>query len=365
MMCRSAVLAAPGQELSIETIEIGPLGPNDVLVRIGAASLCHTDLEVIQGELAFPMPIVLGHEASGVIADVGENISRGRIGERVVLSWNPHCGQCFQCRRDQPILCDEYLREGPRGRQRDGETRLSLDGRALATMFFTAAFAEYAVVEATCAVRVPDAMPFDRACLIGCAVMTGVGAALRIAQVEPDEVVMVIGCGAVGISAIQGARLAAASTIIAVDPLAGKRALALELGATHAIEPERALELARSLTMGRGADVVIESAGAPAALRLSAEACRPGGRIVWLGKLPVNEDVTFRWGSLMGEKRIIRSSYGGARPARDFPMLAEAYLEGRLDLDALVTQRLSLAEINQGFQALRSGGTIRSVIVFD
>jgi S-(hydroxymethyl)glutathione dehydrogenase / alcohol dehydrogenase len=209
-------------------------------------------------------------------------------------------------------------------------------------------------------------MPLDRACLLGCAVLTGVGAATRIAALRYGDTVLVIGCGAVGLSAVQGARLAGASKIIALDFDQSKLAMAVEVGATHTfnagvLDPVVAV---RTITGGRGADCVLEAAGNEASFRCSVETCRAGGEIVWLGKVGVNQDVSFRWGALMGEKRITRSSYGGARTATDFPELARSYLRGDLKLDGLITQRISLEEINRGFDDLKAGRGIRSVIVF-
>jgi len=319
---------------------------------------------VIEGQLVYPMPIVLGHETAGVIEAVGGAVNPKRRRERVVLSWNPHCGHCFHCERDQPILCETYISNGPHAVQFDGTTRLRLGSAPLRTMFYMAGFAEYAIVTDSCAIAMPADMPLDRACLIGCGVMTGVGAAINIARLGYGETVMVIGCGAVGLSAVQGARLAGAATILAVDRNRDRLALARKVGATHvaSVPDEDALEVARRLTGGRGVDCVLESAGNAPAFRLSAEACRTGGQIVWLGKTGVNEDVAFRWGSLMGEKRIVRSSYGDALPQRDFPWLVEQYLEGRLLLDELITRRIRLDEINDGFADLAAGVGTRTVI---
>jgi S-(hydroxymethyl)glutathione dehydrogenase/alcohol dehydrogenase len=222
-------------------------------------------------------------------------------------------------------------------------------------------------VPAQQAVKVPRGMPLDRACLLGCAVMTGFGAATHVAGIAWGDTVTVIGCGAVGLAAVQGARLAGAGMIIAVDPQPARRAAAAAAGAGALCDPaaEDPAAMAKRLTGGRGADIVIECAGVPAAFRASVEAVRPGGQVVWLGKVGVNDDIAFRWGALMQEKRITRSSYGGARPRRDFPAMAAAYLDGTLDLDSLVTARLRLEEINAGFAALKAGAAIRSVIVFD
>jgi S-(hydroxymethyl)glutathione dehydrogenase/alcohol dehydrogenase len=328
---RAAVLRQTGTPLIIETVEVGPVAPGDVLVRIRAASLCHTDLEAIEGALAVKLPAVLGHEAAGEIAELGAGVTDHAIGDRVVLSWNPHCGRCFYCERAQPILCRAFLANGPKAFHFDGKPRLTCDGTPMHQLMYLGGFSEYCVVPAQSAIRVPDAMPFDRAALLGCGVMTGIGAATRIADLRWGAVAMVIGCGAVGLSAIQGCRLAGAAMIIAVDPNPARRQLAQAIGATHACEPSDAPALARSLTETRGADVVIEAAGRPETFRLSMEAARPGGHVVWLGKTGVNEDVAFRWGSLMQEKHITRSSYGGAKPAQDFPLLARAYLDGTLE----------------------------------
>jgi S-(hydroxymethyl)glutathione dehydrogenase/alcohol dehydrogenase len=365
---RAAVLHAPQTPLSIETVTATALKPADVLVRIRAAGLCHTDLEVIDGALRYPMPIVLGHEAAGIVEQVGPAARGVKVGDHVVLSWNPHCGHCFYCDRDSPILCEEYLGRGPQAVSFDGERRAALaDGRELKQLMYLGSFGEYCVVDDQQAIVVPAEIPFDRACLIGCGVMTGVGAALNLGAIAHGDTVMVIGCGAVGLAAVQGARLAGAGKIIAVDVNPAKLALAAKVGATHGIEAakEDAVAIARRETCGRGADVVIESAGSPAAFRLTTEAVRPGGQVIWLGKIDVNQDASFRWGSLMQEKRIRRVSYGNARPRRDFPLLARAYLEGSLLLDDLISCRIGLDEINEGFAALKRGETIRSVIMFD
>jgi S-(hydroxymethyl)glutathione dehydrogenase/alcohol dehydrogenase len=294
-------------------------------------------------------------------------VRRLKKGDHVILSWNPHCGHCYYCDRGLPILCEDYLAKGSQAVQFDGTCKARrASGEELKHLMFLGAFAEYCIVPEQQAIAVTRDIPFDRASLIGCGVMTGVGAALNVAHIGRADTVMVIGCGAVGLAAVQGARLAGAAKIIAVDIDDGKLALAQRMGATQGVNAnkEEVAAIARRETFGRGADVVIEAAGSAAAFRTSIEAVRPGGEAVWLGKIDVNTDVTFRWGALMQEKRIRRSSYGEARPARDFPMLAQAYLDGRLMLDELITQRIRLDAINQGFSALRDGKAIRSVITF-
>jgi S-(hydroxymethyl)glutathione dehydrogenase/alcohol dehydrogenase len=365
---RAAVLHASGGRHTIETVELAPLAPTDVLVRLHASGLCHTDLEVIEGALPYPLPIVLGHEGAGVVERVGEAVTQVRPGDHVVCSWNPHCGRCWYCERDQPILCEPFSRHQPAGRLPDGGIRYRLaDGRALHHFSTTSTHAQYTVVPESGAIAVPRGIPFDRACLIGCGVMTGVGAAVRLARVEPGSVAVVIGCGAVGLHAIQGARLQQAGAIVAIDLDPARLALARLCGATHALGPDdgdAAAQVAavKALAAGRGADFVFECAGGEAPLQLALDCTRPGGSLVILGKVNVDRRVSLRFGSLMGERRIVRSSYGGARPRRDFPWLAGLYLDGRLKLDELITQRLPLERIDEGFDAMRAGRTLRTVL---
>src|SRR6202035_1562083 len=237
---RAAVLHTAQTPLVVETVVAAGLRRNDVLVRLKAAGLCHTDLEVITGSLRYPMPIVLGHEAAGIVEEVGPEAHGVQLGDHVILSWNPYCGHCFYCDRDLPILCETYLAHGPKALAFDGEHRLRLgNGGDLKQLMFSGAFGEYAIVNDHQAIVVPSELAFDRACIIGCGVMTGVGAALNVASIEYGSTVMVIGCGAVGLSAVQGARLAGAGEIIAVDLDDAKLVLAEELGATSRINAGR------------------------------------------------------------------------------------------------------------------------------
>ncbi|UCH46635.1 MAG: Zn-dependent alcohol dehydrogenase [Betaproteobacteria bacterium] len=367
MRFKAAVLNGVGKALEIDELDMRPLQAGDVLVRIHASGLCHTDLEVIQGSLAYPMPIVLGHEGAGVVEEVGSGVTRVRPGDHVILSWNPHCGHCFYCERDLPILCEPFRQHQPQGHLFDGTSRMQRNGNEVHHYSVTSTHAEYTIVPESGAIPVPKQIPFDRACLIGCGVMTGVGGVIRKAQVEPGSSVAVIGCGAVGLNALQGARLAGATKIIAVDIGEDKLERARGFGATHTVDAAGtdALSQIMDLTVGRGADYVLESAGNVQALRSSVEMVRPGGSVVWLGKVNVDTEVAFRWGSLMGEREMVRSSYGNARPTRDFPWLVEQYLAGSLKLDELITRRIRLEEINGGFDMLARGEGIRTVIMFD
>src|SRR4051812_14829726 len=275
----AALLPGVKQPLEIRRTRIDALEAGDVLVRIMASGLCHTDLEVIEGALAYPMPIVLGHEGAGVVEEVGAGVSDVKAGDHVVCSWNPHCGHCFYCERDQPILCEPFTYHQPRGHLLDGTSRLRCDSTVVHHFSVVSSHAQYAVVPQSGAIRVPREIPFDRACLIGCGVMTGVGAATRVAPVQPGATVAVIGCGAVGLSAVQGARLAGAGTIIAIDRATGRQDLARTFGAdlTTGAPVDDVAAVVKEATDGRGADYVFEAAGNAQGFRLGSEIVRPGG----------------------------------------------------------------------------------------
>lgn len=365
MKMRAAIMREPGQPLTIETVELGPIKPGDVLVKVDAASICHTDLEVLEGELKYPLPMILGHEAAGTIADVGDDVSDLAVGDPVALHWNPHCGHCYYCDHEQPILCEPYTKNRAIGRHYDGDYRHALNGQDVHMLMYLGGFAEYVIVPRQSAVKMPAGMPADRACLLGCGVMTGFGAASHVARTAWGDTAAVIGCGAIGLSAIQGARMNGAQNVIAIDLDDGKLEIASAVGATHTVNARDADAVAevKALSSTRGADVVYECAGSERAFQDSVMMCRPGGQVVWLGKVNVDQQVAFKWGTLMGERRIVRSSYGGARPEQDFPALADAYLDGRLKLDDMITGRIALDQINDGFDLLRRGEAIRTVIM--
>jgi S-(hydroxymethyl)glutathione dehydrogenase / alcohol dehydrogenase len=361
---RAAVLRNLRQPVSIQDAWLEDLRGDDVLVRIEASGVCHTDLEVIDGSAGAALPTVLGHEGAGIVEGLGPDATNLKRGDRVVLSWNPNCGQCYYCVRDQPILCQVAGRAAGAGTLLDGSRRLMDKDGPLNHFGFVSSHADMAVVPQRGAIVVSADIPSDRACLIGCGVMTGVGAAQRIARVDAGSTVAVFGCGVVGLSVVAGARIAGARRIIAVDLQAERLATAAHLGATHLVRPpnEDAIAEIKRLTGGRGSDYVFEAVGNAGVFRDAVEAARPGGKVVFLGKVDPKLDVSFRWGSLMEERVITRSSYGGARPARDFPYLAALYLEGQLDLDSLITSRHSLSEIDQALDVTRSRAGIRAVI---
>ena len=360
----AALMTAPGAPLAIHSVRLNKLHARDVLIRMHAAGVCHTDVEAAEGTFASVIPAILGHEGAGVVEDVGSAVTSVRKGDHVVCSPIPSCGACFYCRRELPMLCEPAMAGHKQGRLPDGIDRLTWQGQPVAQFLAVASFAQLAVVPETGAVRIPAEVPFDRACLLGCAVLTAVGAARRIARVGPGDSVCIVGCGPVGLNAVQGARLAGAAVIIAVDPNASRAQAAMRFGATHAVDPGQCevVEFVRSLTAGRGADHAFETAGSEAALQTALEVTRPGGTVVILGKMEPARQVSLRYGSLMGDKSIRRSSLGGARAQEDIPLFAKAYLEGRLMLDELITQRLPLKAINEGFRRVTDRTTIRTVI---
>lgn len=362
----AAVLREIGQPLKIETLSLKGVLDKDVVIRIKATSLCHTDLEAVEGALGTPVPFIPGHEAAGIVEAVGKDVTHLKLGDHVVISWNPYCGTCYFCQRKQRIICSQYRSNAIKSFHFDGAPRIFSDHDPVHQLMYAGSFSEVVVVTEECAVKLPRELPFELACLIGCGVMTGVGAVLNIAELEPGGTVAVVGCGAVGLSAIQGAKLANASTILAIDRDPDKLQLAKKFGATDILyADENVIEACLKITHQIGFDCVIESAGNEEAFKLSVEIVRLGGKTVWLGKVPVNHNVSFRWGSLMGEKRIHRSSYGGAKAEIDFPFLAEAYFSGKLLLNEYITSRIGLSDVNEGLARLKQGKEIRSVILLD
>ena len=364
MKFQAAVLHEYGTPLAIEEIQTVDPKPGDVLIRLHASGLCHTDLEVIQGSPAYPLPIVLGHEGAGVVEAVGDGVSLVSPGNHVICSWNPSCGHCFYCDRNQPILCEVVTNTRPKGHLMDDTSRMTVNGTKLHHFSETSTHAQYTIVPESGAIRVSKEIPFDRACLIGCGVMTGFGAITNIAKVPMGASVAVFGTGAVGLNAVQGARLSGAEPIIAIDVANEKLTIARRFGATETVNASETdpVDEVKRMTAGRGADYVIEAAGITHTFSPAIESVRQGGMVVLLGKTDVQREIPVRWGAMMGERVIVRSSYGGARPRRDFPLLVQTYLDGKLMLDELISQRIKLDQINEGFASMGQSDVIRSVI---
>lgn len=366
MKSQAALLREAKGRLSVEEIEVAEPRHGEVRVRIAASGLCHTDWETMHGYQPCNLPAVIGHEGAGVVESVGPGVTLVRPGDRVALSWSPNCGHCFYCDAGHPILCERVRAANSKGVLFDGTTRFSSGGQPVHFYSLVSSHSEYTVVTEQAAVPMPADFPLDRAALLGCAVMTGYGGAVHAGRVRPEQSVIVIGCGAVGLSAVQGARIAGASVIVAVDVNPAKLRRAAEFGATCTVDSrtQDPVKVTRELTSGRGADVAIEAAGQNVTVRQALEASRPGARVVILGKTPFGQEVSFPFHLMMGEREIVRTSYGMSRPRTDFPKLAALYARGLLRLDEMISLKLPLADINRGFSKLEKGNVARALVVF-
>jgi S-(hydroxymethyl)glutathione dehydrogenase / alcohol dehydrogenase len=364
---KAAVLDAPAQPFEVCEVELDPPHGGEALVRVAASGLCGSDLKALDGlrPLA-PFPVILGHEAAGVVESVGEGVERLSPGDHVVVSILPSCRRCASCRRGRPNHCMTTATAMRAGNLLDGSSRLSLDGQRLNHFLTISSFAEYAVVPESAAVVIDPAMPLDCAALIGCAVLTGYGAVWNSARVEPGASVAVFGCGGVGLSAVQGARIAGAGTIVAVDIHPGKLAIARAVGATETVDAhtDDPVGAVREATNG-GADYAFEAAGRSEAIEQAWASLAVGGLLTVIGTLPSGTKLALDADPLIEEKRIGGCYLGSASPERDVPALVECYLAGELLLDELVTRRIGLTELNEGFARLREGTEARQVAVFD
>ena len=349
----------------MEEVELAPPGAGEVTVRIRATGVCHSDWNAATGATPVPLPTVLGHEGAGIVEEVGAGVRTVAPGDSVVLSWVPSCGRCFYCRLGRPNLCEDAVEAMFAGTLLSGAIRLSQAGRQLHHYSFLSAFAERAVVpEASCVRIRPDA-PLSVAAIVGCAVMTGVGAVVNRARLEAGSVAIVFGAGGVGLSVVLGCRLTGAGAIVAVDPVASKRALALELGAARAVDPsvEDPTVVARELTGGRGADYAFVAAGVPSAFREAHAATRRAGTVVCIGLPPESAEVSFPATALVREEKVITGSlYGSCRDREDMPLLLDLFMDGRLPLDRLVTRTYPLERINEAFDDMNAGRVARGVV---
>lgn len=366
MHIRAAILTEAKQPFRVETLELAAPRAGEVRVRMQAAGVCRSDWHLASGATRHPMPVVPGHEGAGVVEAVGAGVEGVQAGDRVVLSWAPACGACFYCRKARPALCETYTEPVWAGTLLDGTPRLSREGAPVYHYCALACFAERAVVPQESCIRLGEDVPPEVAALLGCAVTTGVGAVLNTAEVEAGASVVVFGAGGVGLSVVMGARLAGADPILAVDTVAAKGDLALDVGATHFVPAgPSALATIRRKTAGRGADYVFDTTGIPAVQEQCLAAARPGGMVVLAGLAPMGSATNLPGAVLTRqEKTVAGCYYGSAVPARDFPRYARFYREGRLPLDRLVTKTYPLDAIDEAFAALQNGALGRGVIVF-
>src|SRR5215469_7849767 len=362
---RAAVLYQPGEPLHVEDVELGAPRAGEVRVRVAAAGVCHSDYHYMRGDLVGNVPVVLGHEGAGVVEEVGQGVTSVRPGDHVVLLWRTSCGRCEFCSRGRPALCPAGSAVRASGRMADGTSRLSRDGVEIKHFLGVSCFAEQTVCQERSVLKMPEDVPLPVGAVAGCAVMTGVGAVVNTAGVEPGSTVLVVGAGGVGLCAIMGAVLAGAGRIIAADRNPSRLELATAFGATDVVDAshEDVVQAVKDLT-GGGVDYAFEVIGLPATVLQAVGALRTGGTAVAIGLAPAGTQAPVDLNELVrAEKTLKGSIYGSTRPYRDFPRLFELYRRGRLPLDRLVTRRWPLHEINEAYDALIAGTEARSVLV--
>ncbi|HEY1281339.1 MAG TPA: NDMA-dependent alcohol dehydrogenase [Acidimicrobiales bacterium] len=370
MKTKAAVLWEVGKDWSVEEIELDPPKAGEVLVKLAASGMCHSDEHLVTGDLPFALPIIGGHEGAGVVQEVGEGVTWLQPGDHVVFGFIPSCGRCPSCSTGHQNLCDLGAALGLGMQITDGTARHHAQGKDIGLMCLLGTFSHHTVVNEASCIKIEDDVPLDRACLLGCGVVTGWGSAVYAAAVQPGETVVVAGIGGIGANAIQGAKLAGAKRIIAIDPLENKREKAMDFGATHTAESfDAALPLVTDITFGTMANKVILTLGVgngellASALALAAK----GGRVVVTNVHPATEmtaNVSLLDLTLM-EKQVVGSLFGSGNPRYDIPKLLGLYREGQLDLDGLVSRTYTLDEVNVGYQDMRDGKNIRGVMVYE
>jgi len=359
-MTRAAVLRDHGQPLDVVDVELDPTGSDQVRVRLAATGVCHSDLSICRGALRHPLPAVPGHEGAGVVVEVGEEVTSVAPGDHVTLNWTPSCGACFFCAKGEPHLCERAAADALKA------PYATVAGERLVPVLGSGAFAEETLVLERAVVKIPEDVPFEVAALVGCAVTTGFGAVANTAKVRPGDTVVVLGCGGVGLSIVQGARYAGAARIVAVDLSEAKRALARDLGATDTVDGGDDVEAAvRDLTSGRGVDHAFEAIGRSETIRTAYRVARRGGTVVVVGAGRHDDLVSFSALELFFQARsLIGCVYGSADVARDFPRILALYQAGELDLDKLITARTTLDGVNDALAAMEAGEGARTVVVF-
>ncbi len=374
MKIKAAVLRAMGasapyaksRPLSIEEVELDPPGPGEVLVKVAAAGLCHSDLSVINGDRPRVMPMVLGHEAAGVVEELGPGVDDLKKGDHVGMIFVPSCGHCLPCAEGRPALCEPGAAANGKGELLGGGRRLKRNGEALNHHMGVSCFAQYATVSRHSLVKIDPEVPLDEAAMFGCAVLTGVGAVLNTAAVRPGQSVAVVGLGGVGLASLLGALVAGARTVVAIDLNEQKLGLARQLGATHAFNGADAniVEAVKNATQG-GVDVAVEMAGSVKALETAYRITRRGGQTVTAGLPNHAHTMAISPVNLVAEERTLKGSYiGSCVPLRDLPRYIALYRQGKLPVDRLLSDRLKLEDINEGFDRLAEGKAVRQVIVF-
>jgi S-(hydroxymethyl)glutathione dehydrogenase/alcohol dehydrogenase len=361
MNVRAAVLHGPNQPFSIETVQLEGPGEGEVLVQVKATGLCHSDLNVYEGKSPWQFPTILGHEAAGVIVECGPGVTNFKKGDHVIPFLIPNCGKCNYCASNKTNLCQEAFT-----RLRPGKSHFSVDGKPITQLWGLGTFAEYTVLPVDTIAKVREDAPFDRICYLGCGATTGLGAALFAAKVEPGTSVVVFGLGGIGLNVIQGAKLAGAKTIIGVDMNDAKEGIAREMGATHFVNPKTVEKMVPHLMKltGGGADYSFECIGNPGVMRTALECTNMAWGVAYIiGVAAHGAEITTYPGNLFMGRRWTGSYMGGARVGR-LPEVVDWYMEGKINLDKLITHRMPLEKIDEGFDLMRKGESIRSVITF-
>ncbi|MEM7025010.1 MAG: zinc-dependent alcohol dehydrogenase family protein [Pseudomonadota bacterium] len=356
---------AESQPLVVEELDLDGPGQGEVLVRVEAAGLCHSDLSVINGDRPRPLPMALGHEAAGVVEELGPGVDDLAPGDHVVMVFVPSCGRCVRCMEGRPALCEPGAVANTAGTLISGARRLRLDGTEVHHHVGVSAFADHAVVSRNSLVKIDQALPFDEAALFGCAVLTGVGAVVNTARVAAGSTTAVVGLGGVGLNALLACRLIGAAAVVAIDLRDDKLAIARQLGATHTVnagDPD-AVDQVRSLISG-GVDVAFEMVGAVRAMDLAYRITRRGGETVSAGLSHPNHDFSIKHVNLVAEERIIKGSYvGSCVPERDVPRFVALYRDGQLPVDRLLGEHIGLEDLNTAFDRLASGETVRQILI--
>ena len=359
---KAAVMRAIGKPLSIEELRVDTPRPHEVLVRTAAVGVCHSDLHVLEGSLPSPLPTVLGHEPAGVVEDVGSEVRHVAPGDHVIGCLSAFCGTCEYCAAGRPYLCDGTATM----RGTDEPPRLAMDGEPVAQFANLSAFAERMLVHENALVRIRPDVPLDRVALIGCGVTTGLGAVFNRARVRAGETAAVIGCGGIGLSVIQGCRIAGAGRIIALDTMPWKLELATRLGATDAVNAAEGNPVPRVVEMtAGGVDYAFEAIGTPATVRQAVRMTRKGGTTVMIGVVPMGTNVELPGADIvLREKTVLGCMMGSNRFRTDMPRYVDLYRSGQLRLDEMISARLPLARVNDALEAIRRGTAARSVIIF-
>tara|TARA_B100001057_G_scaffold219685_1_gene220089 strand:+ start:3862 stop:4989 length:1128 start_codon:yes stop_codon:yes gene_type:complete len=353
--------------LKIEDVTLDDPGFNEVVVKIKAAGLCHSDLSVIDGNRPRPLPMALGHEASGVVVELGEGVDKLSVGDHVVFAFLPSCGSCRYCNTGRAALCEPGAEANGKGTLLGGHKRIHNEGNYYHHHLGVSGFAEFALVSVDSLVKIDQEIPFEIAALFGCAIMTGVGAVVNTAQLKFGESILIVGLGGVGLSAILGAKAAGASNIIAADLNPQKRAIGKKLGAHYTIDSSKknALQFLKDLS-GGGVDVALEFAGAISALEFAFHATKRGGTTVTAALPHPDAKLEISPVTLVGQEKSLKGSYlGSCIPSRDIPAYIELYKTGRLDVEKLISHRIKLEDINDGFERLAQGDALRQIILFD